>query len=43
LILEEAEKFYNKLTTKLTNGIILASTTIRKSLLTLPPTNNSQN
>ncbi|HZA68975.1 MAG TPA: hypothetical protein VE548_04690 [Nitrososphaeraceae archaeon] len=43
LILEETEKFYNKLTTKLTNGIIAASTTIRKSLLTLPPTNNRKN
>jgi hypothetical protein len=40
LILEEAEKLYNKLTTKLTNDIITAA--IRISL-PLPVTNNRQN
>jgi hypothetical protein len=31
LILEEAEKFYNKLTRELTNGVIAATATIRES------------
>ena len=40
LILEETEKFCNKLTAELTNRIIDAA--IRTSLLPLPPTNNSK-
>jgi uncharacterized protein YacL len=39
VILEEAEKLYNKLTTKLTNEIIAASVSIRASLL---PSDSSQ-
>jgi hypothetical protein len=42
VILEEAEKLYNKLTTKLTNEIIAAAAAIRVSSLSLPVTNNSQ-
>jgi hypothetical protein len=39
VILEEAEKLYNKLTTKLTNENIAASVSIRASLL---PSDSSQ-
>ena len=42
LILEEAEKLYNKLTTKLTNEII-AATADMKTALPLLPSNNMQN
>ena len=43
VILEEAEKIYNKLTTKLTNDVIAAAAAIRASSLPLPVTNNRQN
>ena len=44
LILEEAEKIYNKLTTKLTNEVMTAAAAdIRVSSLPLPVTNNRQN
>jgi hypothetical protein len=42
VIIEEAEKIYNKLTTKLTNNIITAAAAVRMSL-SLPITNNRQN
>jgi hypothetical protein len=35
LILEEAEKLYNKLTTELTNGFIVAAAAMRSSLPSL--------
>jgi hypothetical protein len=41
LILEEAEKIYNKFTTKLTNKVIAAAATSRTSLPSLG--NNNQN
>ena len=41
LILEEAEKLYNKLITKLTNRFITATATIMESSLPLPTYNNS--
>jgi hypothetical protein len=42
LILEEVEKLYNELTTKLTNGVIAAVADIRASSspLSLPPAQN---
>ena len=44
LILEEAEKIYNKLTTELTNEVMTAAAAdIRVSSLPLPVTNNRQN
>jgi hypothetical protein len=43
LILEEAEKLYNKLTTELTNWSIAATVTIRESSLPLPTHNNNRN
>jgi hypothetical protein len=43
LILEEAEKLYNKLTTELTNWSITATATIRESSLPLPTYNNNRN
>ena len=43
LILEEAEKLYNKLTTELTNRVITATATIRESSLPLPTNNNNRN
>ena len=44
LILEEAEKLYNKLTTKLTNTIIAATAvSIRESSLPLSTHNNNSN
>jgi hypothetical protein len=43
LILEEAEKLYNKLTTVLTNSVIALPANIRaSSSLSLPPYNNIQ-
>jgi hypothetical protein len=41
VILEEAEKLYNKLTTKLTNEIISSAAAMKTSLL-FPPDNNRQ-
>jgi len=41
LILEEAEKLYNKLTTRLTNEVIAAS--IKASSLQSPDNNNNNN
>ena len=43
VILEESEKVYNKLTTKLTNDVIAAATAIKKSssLPLLPPSGNN--
>jgi hypothetical protein len=45
LILREAEKIYNKLTTKLTNEVMIAAAAIKasSSSLPLPITNNRQN
>ena len=43
LILEEAEKLYNELTTELTNRSIAATATIRESSLPLPTHNNNRN
>ena len=43
LILEEAEKLYNKLITEFTNGVITATATIRESSLSLPTHNNNRN
>ena len=43
LILEEAEKLYNKLTTELTNWSISATATIKESSLPLPTNNNNRN
>jgi hypothetical protein len=44
LILEEAEKLYNKLTTELTNDVMAAAAAIRASSLPLSlPSNNMQN
>jgi hypothetical protein len=43
LILEEAEKLYNKLKTKLTNEIIAATVPLRESPLSLPSYNNNRN
>jgi transposase len=43
LILEEAERLYNKLTTELTNWSIAATATIRESSLPLPTHNNNRN
>jgi hypothetical protein len=43
LILGEAEKIYNKLTTDLTNWSISATATIRESSLPLPTHNNNRN
>ena len=47
LVLEEAEKLYNKLMTKLTNEIIAAATAAMKTIsslpLPLPLSNNMQN
>jgi hypothetical protein len=42
LILEEAEKLYNKLTTELTNKVMAAAATIRESSLPLSGENNKQ-
>ena len=43
LILEEAEKLYNKLTTKLTNDIMAAAAAAAMSASSLPlPSNNSK-
>jgi hypothetical protein len=42
LILEEAEKLYNKLTTELTNRSIAAPADIRASSLPVPGNNNKQ-
>jgi hypothetical protein len=41
LILEEAEKLYNELTTELTNTVIAAA--MKTSSMPLPVTNNKQN
>jgi hypothetical protein len=42
LILEEAEKLYNKLTTKLTNDIIVAAAAAMKTISSLPlPSSNN--
>jgi hypothetical protein len=41
LILEEAEKLYNKLITELTNGVISAATMMTASSLPLPTHNNN--
>jgi hypothetical protein len=43
LILKEAEKLYNELTTDLTNWNIAATATIRESSLPLPTHNNNRN
>jgi hypothetical protein len=43
LILEESEKLYNELTTKLTDWSIAATATIRESSLPLPTHNNNRN
>jgi chromosome segregation ATPase len=43
LIVEEAEKLYNELTTKLTNGVIAAVADIRASSSPLPTYNNNRN
>jgi hypothetical protein len=43
LILEEAEKLYNKLTTELTDRVITATATISESSLPLPTHNNNRN
>ena len=43
LILEEAEKLYNKLSTEFTNRVITASAAIRLSSLSLPSYNNNRN
>ncbi len=43
LILEEAEKLYNKLITELTNRVITATASIRESSLPLPTYNNNRN
>jgi DNA-binding CsgD family transcriptional regulator len=43
LILEEAEKLYNKLMTELTNRVMVATATIRESSLSLPSYNNNRN
>ena len=43
LILEEAEKLYNKLTTKLTNEIMAAAAAIRASSLPSPANNTTGN
>jgi hypothetical protein len=43
LILEEAEKLYNKLITEFTNRVITATATIRESSLSLPSYNNNRN
>jgi hypothetical protein len=44
LILEEAEKLYNKLTAELTNKVIAAAAApIRESSLPLPTHNNNRN
>ncbi|HZC47856.1 MAG TPA: hypothetical protein VE244_02230, partial [Nitrososphaeraceae archaeon] len=43
LILEEAEKLYNKLMTELTNTVMVATATIRESSLSLPSYNNNRN
>ena len=43
LILEEAEKLYNKLITEFTNRVITATATIRESSLPLPTYNNNRN
>ena len=42
LVLEEAEKLYNKLMTELTNTVMVATATIRESLLSLPSSNNNK-
>ena len=42
LILEEAEKIYNKLITKLTDRVIAAAGAIRASSLPVPGNNNKQ-
>ena len=43
LILEEAEKLYNKLTTELTNRSIAAAADIRVSALPVPGNENTNN
>jgi hypothetical protein len=43
VILEEAEKIYNKFITKLTNWSIAATATIKESSLPLPTNNNNRN
>jgi hypothetical protein len=43
MILEEAEKLYNELTTKLTNEVMTAAAAIKASSLPLPITNNRKN
>ena len=44
LILEESEKLYNNLTTKLTNDVIASAAAIKaSSSLSLPVTNNRKN
>jgi hypothetical protein len=40
LIIEEAEKLYNELTSELTNRVITTTATIREYSLRLPRTNN---
>jgi len=42
LILEEAEKLYNKLRTELTNRVMAAATAIRASSLPSSPANNNR-
>jgi hypothetical protein len=41
LILEESEKLYNKLTTKLANDIMAAAAAMSASSLPLPSNNNN--
>jgi hypothetical protein len=43
LILEEAEKLYNKLITEFTNRVMTATAPIRESSLSLPSYNNNRN
>jgi hypothetical protein len=43
MILEEAEKLYNELTTKLTNEVMTAAAAIKASSLPFPITNNRKN
>ena len=42
MILEEAEKLYNELTTELTNDVIAAAGAMRASSLPLPDNNHNQ-
>ena len=42
MILEEAEKLYNQLTTELTNGVMAAAAAIRASSIPSPSANNNK-